>query len=83
MGRSALPGTAGSRECDTFESGIGKSSTWDHSPSSLEEPTPKRLCSVIFVVAINLALGFGLGLGAQGTYGTIFIGNEEARKEVL
>jgi hypothetical protein len=34
-------------------------------------------------MAINLALDFGLGLGAGGAYGTIFRGNEGARKEVL
>ena len=75
-------GPAGSRECDAFESGIGKSSIWNHSPSSLEEIL-EQLCSAVLVVAFGLALDFGLGLGARGTYGTIFIGNEGASKEVL
>lgn len=82
---SAAPnrvGAAGPRECDALESGIGKSSIWNHSPSSSGELTPKRLCSAVLVVAVDLALDFGLGLGARGTYGTIFIGNEGA-KEVL
>lgn len=75
-------GTPGSKEHDAFESGIGKSSIWNHSPSS-SEPTPEWLCCAIFVVAIDLGLGFGLGLDTLGTYGTIFIGKEGAKKEVL
>lgn len=32
---------------------------------------------------VGLDLDFGLGLGARGSYGTIFIGYEGANKEVL
>ena len=50
---------------------------------SSSEPTPERLCSAVFVVAVDVALDFGLGLDARGTYGTIFIGKEGVNKEVL
>lgn len=76
-------GTPGSRERDAFESGIGRSTIWNHSPSSSEEPTPERLCSAVLVVAVDFTLNFGLGLDARGTYGTIFIGNDGAKKEAL
>lgn len=76
-------GTTGSRERDAFESGIGKSSIWNQPPPSLEEPTPERLRSTVLVVTVDLALDFGLGLGAGGTYGTNFIGTERANEEML
>lgn len=67
LGASAVPsraGTPGSRERNGCESGIGKSSIWDHSPSSLGEPSSERLCSAAPTVGIDLVLDFGLGLVA-------------------
>lgn len=53
----------------------------------LTELVWERSCSAVLVVAIDSALDFALGLGldldARGKYGTIFIGNEGANKEVL
>lgn len=62
---------------------IGKSSIWSQYPLYLEEPTPKRLCTVVLVVAIDLGFDFALGLGTGGMYGTIFIETEGANEEML